>query len=436
MNRHLSSPHVLLTGATLGDQAVVSLGNFLTQIILARGLAPHDYGVFALLFGTLYLANVCHWAVVAYPLCVHGAGCSPRQLRKMAAGAMVLTISLAAPLGLLPLTASLILHRADLALWAFLAMLLWQLQETLRRGLMAHLNHHRAVWGDGLSYLGQGAVVWCLSATGNLSVRNAFAAVIVTSTAATGIQGFQLGWARTSIENVRELARRFWQVGSRAVLAHFADTGAVLALPWALALSRGPQAAASFQAALNILGISHPLMYGIGNVVVPASARAAQEDGPGSGWSAAKRYGRLGLWVLLPYALILFFFPQKILHLFYGSRGSYVSEYNVLRILLLAGVCTYLFGVITAFLNGMKRPGLVLLAEVWGLAAAVFISVPMAIAFGLWGATVGLLVLLLARLGTGYLLLGRYLGSLKRKTMDCAHERSISGATASSVSSD
>ena len=73
MIKRLTFKEFSLTSASLADQGMVSLGNFLTQIILARKLAPGEYGIFALLFGVLFIMNVCHWALVAYPLSVRGS---------------------------------------------------------------------------------------------------------------------------------------------------------------------------------------------------------------------------------------------------------------------------------------------------------------------------------------------------------------------------
>ena len=51
---------------SLADQGAVSLGNFLTNILLARALAPAEYGIFALVFGLLLALSSIHAAVVIY----------------------------------------------------------------------------------------------------------------------------------------------------------------------------------------------------------------------------------------------------------------------------------------------------------------------------------------------------------------------------------
>jgi len=53
---------------SLCDQGVVSSGNFLSNVFLARAISSHDYGTFAILFGVLLLLNNIHAALVTYQL--------------------------------------------------------------------------------------------------------------------------------------------------------------------------------------------------------------------------------------------------------------------------------------------------------------------------------------------------------------------------------
>src|SRR5688572_9463173 len=52
----------------LADQATVSLGNFITSLVLANAVAPAEYGVFVLLFGVVMILNSLHGSVIVYPL--------------------------------------------------------------------------------------------------------------------------------------------------------------------------------------------------------------------------------------------------------------------------------------------------------------------------------------------------------------------------------
>lgn len=87
-----SARDIRLTFFSLTDQALVSLGNFVTQIVLARTLLPHDYGIFAVTFGVMIALNVCHWGLVAYPVSVKAVSCNTDELRSLASHALVLPL--------------------------------------------------------------------------------------------------------------------------------------------------------------------------------------------------------------------------------------------------------------------------------------------------------------------------------------------------------
>src|SRR5437879_5905536 len=50
------------------DQALVSGINFITNVILARVLGLHDYGIFALAWTTVLFANSLQWAFIVSPM--------------------------------------------------------------------------------------------------------------------------------------------------------------------------------------------------------------------------------------------------------------------------------------------------------------------------------------------------------------------------------
>src|ERR1700736_4008666 len=136
---------------SLADQGCVSLGNFLTNIFLARTLAAADYGVFALVYGLLVLLNSFHSCVVGYPLSIKGAAADAEGLKSYTRSALLFTAVLSVPFGGIVLGACIVLGRPTIAVWAAFALLCWELQETLRRSLMAHLRHGEAIWGDAFS---------------------------------------------------------------------------------------------------------------------------------------------------------------------------------------------------------------------------------------------------------------------------------------------
>src|SRR6185295_1095197 len=82
------------------DQGVVSLGNFLTTIVLARSITPEHYGVWTVLFGLILFLNVVHGSLIVYPITVLTAGSKANENHTKVSGALVLSALMSLPLGL------------------------------------------------------------------------------------------------------------------------------------------------------------------------------------------------------------------------------------------------------------------------------------------------------------------------------------------------
>lgn len=393
---------------SLTDQGVVSAGNFLTQIILARHLLKADYGVFALLFGVLIFLNQIHAGFVSYALTIKGAQTDPEGLRPITADSLVVTAGLAAAEMSVLLVASGILHHMYLAAWAILAMLFWQFQETVRRALMAHFRYRDVIWGDAGSYLGQAIVIAVLAHFGKLNSSLAFAVVAITSALACAQQLWMLGVTRPDLQRAREMLSTSWKLGRWVVLTNLFYAFTLMCFPWTLALSRGPQEAASFQAMINVLGVSHPVIMSVGNLIVPAATKAQKEAGTEAASFSAFRYGSQGGALLLPYFVLLLIWPAQVLSFFYGASSSYAGLAGLLRIFVIAYLFAYVASVLGGLLNGLERPKSVFVAQLVATCAGLGLGLPLIAGSGLVGASAGLATMNLTRAGVS----GAYVSSL------------------------
>jgi len=376
----------------LADQATVSMGNFLTQVFLARALAPEQYGVFALLFGIHLVMSGLHASLVVYPLSVRGATLDDAALRRHLAGSLLATLGLAVPLGGVMLAAAWFLSWPQLGPWAALAMLFWQVQETVRRALMAHLRHRDALPGDALSYLGQAAVVFALHQTGNLSLPTAFAAFAITSGVAAALQAAQLGLRSASLSSPEGFVADSWQLGRWILFSNILGILTIQAFPWTLALFHGPAAAAELQALINILGVTHPVMFGLSNLIVPTVAQSHRQAGLAAARRTAFRYATQGALLLAPYYAALLLAPGRILTIFYGANSHYAGLTAPLRLFVLAYVFVYAASVVLALLAGLERTRHAFFAQLGSSLASLGVGLPLAALGGIAGATGGLVL--------------------------------------------
>src|SRR4029077_10709614 len=84
---------------TLVDQGVVSLGNFLLNVLLARYLVAADYGTFALFLGAIFTLRNVDWSLISYPLSVKLPAASGGERASLLGNTLLLAAALS--LGLL-----------------------------------------------------------------------------------------------------------------------------------------------------------------------------------------------------------------------------------------------------------------------------------------------------------------------------------------------
>ena len=361
---------------SLFDQGLVSLGNFLTNILLARSLVPGDYGIFALIYGMLLFMNSYHSCAVVYPLSLTGAAGTIEELHHQIRRSICLTVIFAVPLGLIIFGAAIVLHRPNVTVWAVLALFCWQIQETLRRGLMAHLRHAEAIWGDALSYLAQAGAIWLYVKSGHHSLATIFGIMGFTSVLAAAVQIRQLRLVLRLERNLLSHIQRSWKVSRWAVLANTAVVVPGIVYPWLLAL-RSTDLAGAYQALLNIIGLSNPIMMSVGNVILPATGRAHVRDGIKGAGRMVFRYGVLGGALLAPCYLLIFIWPGVFLKILYGAASPYSLQHDTLRILVVAYSAGYVAYLFAGFFYGLGQSKSVLRAQGMGAVAAVIVGIPL-----------------------------------------------------------
>jgi O-antigen/teichoic acid export membrane protein len=393
----------------LADQAVVSLGNFLTSVLLIRHWhgSTQTFGQYALVFGVALFLNNVHAALVTYPLTVRGAASSPDGLRRMASSALAMGICLAPILMLGLLAATIGAHRPSLLPFAAAAMLLWQAQETLRRALLARLRHRDALPGDAVSYVGQAVVIWLMThrASGaTITPEAAFAAIGLTSLAGALVQAWQLGVTPGGWASLKCSIGQSWRVGRWVLFSTLVGAIATYASPWTLQGAAGAVAVARFSALATMLNLTNPVMITVSGLIVPAVA-AVRGQGPGAVRRVTWRYALLGAVLLLPYLSGLILVPRLALRVFYGADSPYLGLTLYLRVFAAGYAMTYGVMICTGVLNGLEQARGTFVAAFIAAAATTVTTVPLAIRFGLIGATVGgIIPIILQLLAAGWML--------------------------------
>src|SRR4051794_5990859 len=201
----------------LSDQGVVSLGNFATQLLLARHLGLKQLGVYAILYELTLFLNSMQASMVLFPLIIRGAVADQQRMSRLAGRALVLTVVLVPVIGSGALAVGALIEGMRVGIWAMIAMSIFQIQETLRRALIAHIRYRSAMWGDAVSYIGQAIIIAVLASKGQLTLTTAFQSFALTSALGAIIQVIQVRPQIAPVEEAISFARMNWSF-SRWVL--------------------------------------------------------------------------------------------------------------------------------------------------------------------------------------------------------------------------
>jgi O-antigen/teichoic acid export membrane protein len=380
----------------LADQGVVSMGTFLTSILLARTLLPAEYGVFALLVTLINFLNNLHSALVIIPISTRGAQIRSRELQHMAYGSLVMTFIMILPLGAILGGAAWFAGRPGVALSSIFALLFWQVQETLRRAFMAKMRYREAFWGDLLRYFGQAALVYLcihylnffktLGLVSEITVELAFWMIALCSFAAAVVQFRQHGVRKVIRPELYDQVSSFWGIGRWILVTNILGLFLSQAYPWTLALYYGKEANAEFQALANILGIAHPVFFSISSLIYPAVSKAKTEAGEAEAKKIGFRFGAHGGLLLAPFYFLLLAWPVFTLRLFYGESSPYLNLQGNLRLFVLYYIVNYISYFMIAVLNSLERTRAAFTAQLISALATIVIGLPLIARTGVTGA--------------------------------------------------
>lgn len=397
--RHLAAWAGTWNGTwSLGDQCAVSLGNFVTNVVVIRALLQAEYGLFGILLEVIFLLNNLHSSIVTYPLSVKGAKVDAAAMRRLAGGSLGLSLLAGVPLGVAMLVTTAALARWQLGLVALVTVVLWQAQETMRRGLMAQLRYRDAFWGDAISYLGQAAALAGLARWGHLSLETIFGVMALTSALAAALQAWQLGVARIRMADLKELARSYWSLGQWNLYSSLTGVFTVPAYAWVLGYFYGLGVVALHQAFLNLMKVCHPVLFGMMNLIVPATAASMASGGIDAARATFRKYALAGGLLLTPYFALMLIWPEGVVRLLYGAHTAYVHHGMAVRLFAISYACIYVTNMYTALLWGLEKARPAVKAQLINTVAAVAIGLPLAAMGGLIGCIIGGTLAVLARL--------------------------------------
>lgn len=382
----------------IADQGIFAGSNFLLNVLLARWLAPAEYGAFALAYSVFLLLLVVHDALFTSPMLVFGSSKYREQfarylgilLRGHFAFALPGAVLLAAIAFVIAHLYSEAVGRAllSVAIAAPFILLVW----LLRRAFYAQLTLRWAVGGGCVQFVVLFSSVLTFRALGYLTAATGLVALggssLVTSLLLLVVLRPTLTAGASSI---RTVWTEHWGYG-KWILAAAGPTWLINNIYYlVLPMMAGLAEAGALKALMNLAMPALQSVSALGVLLMPILVRERGRRGHG----ALKKMTTLAALVFatgsICYLALLLGFGFRILRFLYA--GKYVTESWWLLLLVgLLPLVQSVPAVLGAALGSIERPDLYFWAILGGVTSALLLGVPIALDIGLPGALVGFIL--------------------------------------------
>lgn len=398
------------------DQAIVSGGNFVLGVLLARYLGLAAFGTYSLLWMGVLFALSLHQAFISQPMMTLFAQKSGEHREAYFRTIFQVQILLSLALGLLSLLAFLALRFSHFQIewlpWlpsvgAIAAVYL--LQDTLRKLFFVEKQYRPPLLLDILLYALLLGVLPVAHAFGKLDLGNALLVILLAYGLSCTVGVFQMKNAfkffdKKTIQHTLKEHYHFsvWLLGT-SLLQWFSGNFFLIAAAGVL----GAFAVGALRMAQNMVGLSHVLFLAMENVVPAEAAHQFFNHGKAKMNAYLRRTSLLGAIPLLVILLALAAFSPWLIELLYGA------EYVPFSYLVWAYAGHYVFvylGFPLRFaLRTLQLTYPIFVAYCVSAGISLLVAFPMAQAWGMWGVMAGLM-------GTQVLMLLVYTFFLAKKS--------------------
>ena len=291
---------------TILDQVLVSGSNFMTGIVLVRGLGLVEFGRFTVAYAILLLANGVQLSFISSPMITLGSLCATpeerRQFVRGIFGVQMIFCAIATVASIAGAAIYVAFRHRDISGGFLLpftaAVIAFLMQDWLRRYYFTIGKASASFWNDVVSYLGQVVVLCVLWGTHHLTMNTALWSIAVTSGAA-----FAMGGALERLGSTRAATADAWR-RSHAISI---DLGIANQLQWlvyqgAMLIGAGvigAEAAGGVRATQNIIGPVNIAFQAMENIVPVRAAEEMRRGGIERASAFLFRFGAKGFVALL-----------------------------------------------------------------------------------------------------------------------------------------
>lgn len=342
------------------DQGIISAANFLATIILARSVSPTELGVYAVGFIILRLVRAIQDGIIVQPMNAYGAPMTEARFKRYATSTSIIQISMALVMSVIAALGGWLLIEtgndtagpALFALWA--PILLWQLQEYLRRMMYARGKILDAAINTSISNgVRLGILIWW-AYHGQLTGVTGLYAIALGALFAIlpGVWQTRRYWSR-KFYNIHLTFLRNWRFGGWIAGGNILTWLSFEFYPVLTAGLISFAAAGAYRALQNLVAPIHTLLRAFDTYITPRAARMYRQQGlPALNRTLRRTYIIAGI----PTAgllLLAIVFRTQLLELFYGN--TYLDYAQGVFLMVVFYALTYLYWPLQIVLKAARK---------------------------------------------------------------------------------
>ena len=383
---------------SLADQAVASITNFATGVILARCCTKEEFGLYMLGFTVILLVTDVQTSLIATPYMVYAPRLKGVKHALYSGSTLVHQLVFSVITMLILAVSAFVMHlgigptglpRVMGALSIVIAVIM--LREFVRRVCFAQLKLRAAFVFDACVGAGQIAGLLLIARLGWLSANNAY--WLIGAACGAGV----IWWLWTDRNYFRPRAgasiadlKRNWTFGKWVFASGLLWTASTNLYPWLLAFFHGAASAGTFAACMGVVSASNPVLLGIQNLVGPKIAHEYAHHGP----MALRRFVlRISGIVALPLSLltlVLILWGDRLVGMLYGRQ--YTGNMPVVAALACNLLVTAVAFAFSRALFAVERADLDFRLNLGAIAIMATLGVWLVRSYGPLGAALGLLI--------------------------------------------
>ena len=379
----------------IADQMLISGTNFVTMILMARGLASAaEFGVFVLVYSILLFCNSLQTALVTQPHNVLGVTRQGKDYLRYTSTTAINQLALAGGLSCLVAVAWMVAtasgwQSASMLLAMSLTIVAWQMQEFLRRVLYTERRTLAALTVDGLAYGGQTLAISYFWWTQRLTGTTALLLIAVTSSIAA-VVGLWLLRRSLSVQYDMQVTRENWHFGKWLAASYLVGNWLSSQLLVFLAAGLlGTWAAGVLRAIHTVFGPMRIVAQAFSLTLPTKLAHTLEQEGKEGFRREVRRAVLTATPLFGAYCLLVLLLSGHILRWSFGK--SYDGYTGVLVLATLSAFVGYLAIILAAVLRATRNTRYIFRCELCATLVVVPLTAGLIPLLGIYGVVLGMI---------------------------------------------